>query len=167
MKKHIFVTNGMARCGKDTFAQFLGEIVPVAKYSSIDRIKEISRLVGWDGVIKTEKERKLWSDMKSAFTEYSDFPFRVTCERIDEFLADTENMVLLIDVREASEIEKLKKSHGVLAILIKNDNVKTINSNESDKNVFNYDYDFVIENNGTLEEFRQKVKTFAEMLEEA
>ena len=32
MNKYIFITNGMARCGKDTFAQFLGEFTSVVKY---------------------------------------------------------------------------------------------------------------------------------------
>ena len=59
MTKQIFITNGMARCGKDTFAKFLNDIVPTLKYSSIDKVKDIARLCGWDGG-KTEKiERNL------------------------------------------------------------------------------------------------------------
>ena len=164
MNKYIFITNGMARCGKDTFAQFLGEFTSVVKYSSIDGVREISKLVGWDGVSKTEKERKLWSDMKAIFTEYSDYPFKIVSTRIEEFLKDTNNSILLIDVREPSEIEKLKNAYSVKTILIRNDNVKVITSNESDKNVYNYKYDYTIYNNGTLEEFRESVKSFAENL---
>ena len=46
MHKYIFVTNGMARSGKDTFAALMNEFVPTKKYSSIDYIKEIVWL-GW------------------------------------------------------------------------------------------------------------------------
>lgn len=48
MNKRIFITNGMARCGKDTFAKFLNEITPTMKYSSIDKVKDIARLCGWE-----------------------------------------------------------------------------------------------------------------------
>jgi len=49
MNKYIFVTNGMARSGKDTFAALMNEFIPTKKYSSIDYIKEIAKLCGWDG----------------------------------------------------------------------------------------------------------------------
>ena len=57
MRKQIYITNGMARCGKDTFATFLNEYIPTLKYSSIDKVKTIAKLCGWDGG-KTEKDRK-------------------------------------------------------------------------------------------------------------
>ena len=56
MNKYIFVTNGMARSGKDTFAALMNEFVPTKKYSSIDYIKEIAKLCGWNGQ-KNEKSR--------------------------------------------------------------------------------------------------------------
>ena len=61
--KKIFITNGMARCGKDTFAKFLNELIPTMKYSSIDKVKDIAYLCGWDGG-KTERDRKFLSDLK-------------------------------------------------------------------------------------------------------
>ena len=42
MEKHIYITNGVARCGKDTFAKLLNEFVPTIKYSSIDKVKDIA-----------------------------------------------------------------------------------------------------------------------------
>lgn len=161
MKKYIFITNGMARCGKDTFAMFLGEFVPTLKYSSIDKVKSIANLCGWNGG-KTEKDRKFLSDLKVLTSEYSDMSFNDVFSKISEFDRDNVHSVMLIDIREPKEIEKIKIMVDVGTILIKSDRVPTINSNMADANVFNYDYDFVIENNGTLEEFREKVRQFAE-----
>jgi dephospho-CoA kinase len=52
------------------------------------------------------------------------------------------------------------KKLNAKTILMKRDSVKHITSNMADENVFNYDYDIVIENNGTLEELKEKAKLF-------
>lgn len=160
MNKYIFVTNGMARSGKDTFAVLMNEFVPTKKYSSIDYIKEIAKLCGWDGQ-KNEKSRKFLSDLKILTSQYNDLPFRMIQNQIDEFNKDEKCNVLLIDIREPEEIRKLcDKYKDVKTILIKRNSVKTITSNMADAGVFNYNYDFVIENNGTLDELKSIVKKF-------
>lgn len=161
MKKHIFITNGMARCGKDTFAMFVSESVPTWKYSSIDRVKYIATQCGWNGG-KTEKDRKFLSDLKLLTTEYSDMPFKAINDKVNIFNSSDDFQVMLIDIREPEEIEKAKIVFGAKTILIKNDNVKHIDSNMADANVYNYEYDYVVENNGTLEEFRETVRRFVE-----
>ena len=161
MNKQVFITNGMARCGKDTFANILNEFIPTLKYSSIDKVKEIASLCGWDGG-KSEKDRKFLSDLKLLTTEYSNMPYLSIIKKYDEFLKDEEHKVLLVDIREPNEIDKVKASLNAKTILIKNDRVKFINSNIADANVFKYTYDYVIENNGTLEEFRENIKRFYE-----
>lgn len=161
MNKQIFVTNGMARCGKDTFASYLDDIIPTLKYSSIDKVKEIAKLCGWDGESKTEKDRKFLSDLKLLTSEYSNMPFKAIEDKVNEFKADDKFRVMLIDIREPKEIEKAKNVFGAKTILIKNDRVKNIESNMADANVFNYEYDFEIENNGTLDEFQNAIYEFA------
>lgn len=159
MNKQIFITNGMARCGKDTFAKLLNNFVPTLKYSSIDKVKEIASLCGWEGG-KLEKDRKFLSDLKLLTTEYSDLAFNAIKEMVDDFLLDDIHQVMLIDIREPKEIEKAKNAFGAKTILINNYRVKFIDSNMADANVFNYKYDFEISNNGTLEEFRNQVYEF-------
>lgn len=161
MKKKIFITNGMARCGKDTFATYLNEFVPTLKYSSIDKVKEIISLCGWDGG-KTEKDRKFMSDFKMLTTEYSDMPFKAIEEKVSEFLKDNIHEVMLIDIREPEEIERAKNVFNAEAILIKNDRVDIITSNDGDAGVFDYAYDYIIENNGTLEEFKDNIRVFVD-----
>lgn len=150
----------MAKCGKDTFAKFLNEIVPTLKYSSIDKVKDIAKLCGWDGK-KTEKDRKFLSDLKMLTTEYSNMPFKSIEEKVSEFLKDDIHQILLIDIREPKEIERAKKFFNAKTLLIKNDNVKQVDSNFGDAHVFDYTYDYTIENNGTLEEFKSTVENFA------
>lgn len=161
MKKQIFITNGMARCGKDTFAVFLNEIIPTLKYSSIDKVKEIAKLCGWNGG-KSEKDRKFLSDLKLLTTDYSNMPFEAIKEKVDEFLVCDEFPVLLIDIREPEEIQKAKNVFNAKTILIENNRVKFINSNMADANVFNYTYDYIVQNNGTLEEFKKNIKNFVD-----
>ena len=159
MTKQIYITNGMARCGKDTFAKFLNDIVPTLKYSSIDKVKDIAKLCGWDGG-KTEKDRKFLSDLKLLTTEYSNMAFEAIKSKVNEFLEDSQYVVMLIDIREPAEIEKAKTVFGAKTILIENKNVKTISSNMADANVFNYTYDYTVKNNGTLDDFRENVEEF-------
>ena len=161
MKKYIFITNGSGGCGKDTFAIFLSEVVPTFKYSSIDKIKSIAGYCGWKGQ-KREKDRKFLSDLKVLTSDYNDMPFREIQERVERFKVDHKHVVMLIDIREPEEIERAKKEFGAQTILIKRDSVPQITSNMADANVDNYEYDFVLENNGTLEEFRNKIVEFAD-----
>ena len=161
MKKYIFITNGSGGCGKDTFATFLAEIVPTTKFSSIDRVKAIAGYCGWKGQ-KSEKDRKFLSDLKCLTTEYNDMPFVSIKERVERFKRDKKHVVMLIDIREPLEIERAKNAFDAATILIKRDSVAPITSNMADANVNNYEYDFIIENNGTLEEFKETVAKFAE-----
>lgn len=149
----------MARCGKDTFANILNEFIPTLKYSSIDKVKEIASLCGWDGG-KSEKDRKFLSDLKVLVSQYSNMPLESIINKTIEFLNNDYYQVMLIDIREPEEIEKAKKILKAKTILIKNDRVQMITSNMADANVFNYNYDFTIENNGTLEEFKDKIINF-------
>lgn len=161
MTKKIFITNGIARCGKDTFASFLNEIIPTTKYSSIDKIKEIAMLCGWNGE-KNERSRKFLYELKKITTEYYDTAFNDIKAKVNDFKKDNINNVLLIDIREPKEIERAVNGFDAKTILIKNEKIRKITSNDADCNVFKYHYDYVIMNDETLEAFKEEVKCFAE-----
>ena len=100
-------------------------------------------------------------------TEYSDLPFKSIFHEVRWFKTSSsyhyvDGSVMLIDIREPDEIERAKVTFGAETILIKNDRVPFISSNMADANVYNYENDYVIENKGTLEEFRETIKKFAE-----
>lgn len=167
MNKQIFVINGFGGVGKDTFVELvlvelndkLKRFHTVVNFSSVDKVKEIAREIGWDGK-KSEKDRKFLSDLKSLTSDYCDMPFQSMKTKIKDFVESDEGQILFLHIREPEEIERVVNEFGAKSILIVRDSVTHITSNVSDKNVFDYHYDFVIENNGTIEDLQEKVKQF-------
>ena len=159
--KKIYVTNGSAKNGKDSFAEFLGKYVSVYKYSSIDLVKEMFETVGISKDNKTEKKRKLWSDGKDLLTQYDDIPFKDITSIVTDFKNNRiDSEILLIDIREPEDIARVVKEFGAETILIRNPNVRKIVSNHADRDVENYEYDYIIENDGTLEQLERVAKLF-------
>lgn len=159
INKPIFIINGSAGVGKDTFIDMCNLYTEVLNYSSIDKVKEIARMVGWDGR-KDEKSRKFLSDLKVLTTEYNDMPFKDMWRRV-EFYGKNENYkVMFLHIREPEEIMRAKCKFNAKTILVIRDSVKHIMSNMADANVFNCNYDYVIDNNGTMEELKKVAKEF-------
>lgn len=168
MNKQIFIINGSGGVGKDTFIEILDDIICeevawsrtplIINFSSVDKIKEIARVIGWNGG-KTEKDRKFLSDLKLLCTDYNNMPFNSMSEKVNEFLHSNASFIFL-HIREPDEIEKAKRAFDAKTILVKRDSVKHITSNMADENVFNYDYDIVINNNGDLKDLANKAKYF-------
>lgn len=167
MNKQIFVINGSGGVGKDTFVELvsleLNDILKrfhtVINFSSIDKIREIAKEIGWSGK-KSEKDRKFLSDLKVLASEYCDMPFKSMRNKVNEFLNDEESICLFLHIREPEEIRRAVKEFGARTILIVRNSVKHITSNVADKNVLNYTYDFVVENSGTIKDLDEKVKNF-------
>lgn len=169
MDKQIFIINGSGGSGKDTFIEILyrqsWENCIVGNYSSVSKVKEIAKIIGWNGS-KTEKDRKFLSDLKHLTTEYNDMPLKDMRKFADNFMNGILNMprMLFLHIREPNEIEKAInefKEYNVKTVLVKRDSVEQIVSNISDGSVYNYNYDIVINNNGTLEELKYKAECFA------
>lgn len=159
MDKQVIIINGTGGSGKDTFVEFCAEFAKVMNISSVDKVKEAAKiLVGWNGE-KDEKSRKLLVDLKQLSIEYNDFPTKYIKEKYDEFINSNYNY-LFIHIREINEIEKIKKLLNAKTLLIKNPRVALITSNNSDGNVYKYEYDFIIENDGNLEDLKQKAREF-------
>ena len=106
MKKTVIIINGAGGAGKDTLCAIAARHYAVTSVSAVDRIKEIARFGGWDGV-KDERGRKLLSDIKLAFIAYNDLPFASLMEAYRAFCA-SQARVLFIHCREPKEIAKLQ-----------------------------------------------------------
>ena len=159
--KKVFITNGSAENGKDSFAKFVGKYISTYKYSSIDLVKEMFEVVGVSKKEKTEKKRRLWSDGKDLLTEYDDIPFKDVTSIVTDFRNNKiEAEVLLIDIREPEEIARAVETFGAETILVRNPNAIKIESNHADRDVENYEYDYIIENDGTLEQLEKVAKLF-------
>lgn len=161
--KEIVVINGSGGVGKDTFVQFCGEYTSIMNISSVDKVKEAAKvLAGWNGE-KDEKSRKFLSDLKELGIEYNDAPFKYISNMAEEF-KNSDKQIMFVHIRECEEIEKCKQCLNAKTLLITNKNVAAINTNVSDRDVNKYEYDYHINNDGTLEELKQKAKKFVEEL---
>jgi dephospho-CoA kinase len=158
----IFILNGMAQSGKDTFYNMVSEMKKdeTFHFSIIDKVKEKAKLLGWTGE-KTEKDRAFLHNLKILMDNYNDFNFEYVKTLID-LNNESRNpySFIFIDMREEKDIIRAKKEFNAKTILIKNDNAKNILSNNADANVFNMKYDIIIDNSGTLDDLRLKVKQF-------
>ena len=160
MNKKIFIINGSGGVGKDTFVNMVGKYVPTVNFSSVDKIKEIARLVGWEGG-KTDKDRKFLSDLKKLITEYNDMPYKTVVEKIKNFKEDVVNEYLFLHIREPEEIKRIDSVYDVSTILVKRP-IEQITSNDADSRVNEYNYDIVINNTGDLTELNDLAKMFVE-----
>lgn len=102
--KIIYIVNGYPQSGKDTFVKYCKELIigNVHSKSSIDRVKQIADICGWDGV-KNDISRKMLSDMKSLLIKYFNMPFIELIKFVDLMEDDD---VLFYMVREPDEIKK-------------------------------------------------------------
>lgn len=160
--KNIVVINGTGGCGKDTFIKLISKYKKVYNFSSIDKVKEIARIIGWDGT-KDEKSRKFLSDLKNLTKEYNDMPYNCTKEAIENF-KNSDCEIMFIHIREPEEIKRIVDTFGAKTLFIKRENLNEITSNSSDGRVSKYKYDYSILNT-TLEEYEKKACEFINWLE--
>lgn len=159
MEKQVIIINGTGGSGKDTFVEFCAKFAKVTNISSVDKVKEAAQiLVGWNGE-KDEKSRKLLVDLKQLSIDYNDYPAKYINKQYETF-KKSESKYLFIHIREINEIEKIKALLNAKTLLVRNPRVALITSNNSDGNVYNYNYDYIIENDGSLEDLKQKAKEF-------
>lgn len=161
MKKLVVVINGAGGVGKDTMCAFAAEEYKVRNISSVDPIKAIARMAGWDGD-KSDKSRKMLSDLKMLFTQYNDLPLRYIREQYEQFLAGDEQ-VMFVHIREPEEIARFVATAPgqIRTLLITNSNrERHVYQNASDDNVERFDYDGVYDNCLPLEQTREAFLTF-------
>lgn len=166
--KKVIIINGYGTCGKDIFVKLFDRNIPITEemenISTVDDVRDISKLMGWDGYTKTEEDRQLWVDLKAAWTRYNNGIF----QKIVDHVYISKSSFFFVHCREPHEIKKFVEYYETSAIqcytlLIQREGVEPPN-NESDKSVMDYEYDFVIENNGTLEDLNKKAFDFYKIL---
>lgn len=161
MNKKIFIINGSGGVGKDTFVELVSELVSTLNFSSVDKVKEIAKEIGWDGESKTEKDRKFLSDLKLLTGNYCDMPYQSMKQKVEEFNKDNIHQCLFLHIREPEEIQRAVNEFNAKTILITRNLVEQITSNMADANVYNYKkYDYIINNDGTIEALKKVVEHF-------
>lgn len=163
MKKKIFILNGVHSSGKDTFVEYLKECgVKTFHYSYVSFTKAM--LAYWlpDIGTKTIKMRKLLCDVNKALEEYDDIPFKDCLEIAEWFMDDEVCSCLVIDCREPAKIERLKQALGAETIFIKSDKTVTANNTADIAVLESYEYNYVIDNTGTLDDLESNTKIFVD-----
>ena len=159
MNKQVIIINGSGGSGKDQLVKLISQQYKTTNISSVDKVKLAAEVLGWDGS-KEETDRKFLSDLKLLSAEYCNHPFLYMYEKIRIFQND-DNDLLFLHIREPKEIQQVKLECirlGVICktLLINRKEVGIIKSNMADGNVENYNYDYIIHNDGTLGELLDK-----------
>ncbi len=155
----VIVINGYPRSGKDEFVKIAKNIYHVIQKSTVDTVKKVAKIFGWSGN-KNKNSRKMLSDLKMFYTEYFNGPY---IECID--LISNSNGVydfVFLHIREPEEIDTIRifcidNDIKFISLFIDRDISEKNHLSKSDTQVNEYYYDYYISNNGTLNEYKEKV----------
>ena len=172
----IIMICGKARSGKDTLADYLIKGLENKKVCRIQISQYIKyyamKYFGWDGKDET-KPRDLFNKLGTEIIRNKidqNFHINRLLEDI-EVLSYFYDTFIVSDVRFPVEIEKVKeKYNNVITIKMQRDNNELTENQKkeiSETALDNYkDYDYIIDNNGTLEELENKAKDLLEKIGE-
>lgn len=159
------IINGKGAVGKDTLCGFVASTYRTVSFSAIDMVKNIARLIGWDGG-KDRKSRKLLSDLKMLCIAYNDMPFEDMAMRYEKAVSSGVQDIIFMHIREPEEIDKMKKyiERGGRAVcrtlLVTSNRVQGCLGNSSDDDVDKYTYDYVYDNSLPEEEAESDFMNF-------
>lgn len=160
--KQIIVINGTGGCGKDAFVDLcmdIGGKDKVLNVSTIEPIKEMAKIAGWDGE-KTPEVRKFLSDLKDLCEETFNTSYLYIERRIKEF-NESDMEIMFIHSREPEQIKRFCKEFNAKSLLIIREDHPLITSNHADACVYDYTYDYTVKNPGdTLKNYREVAKEF-------
>lgn len=169
----IVAVNGYPESGKTTFEDLCIRELGHAwgtKTSTVEFIKTIATLMGWNGE-KTPEARAFLSDLKdlASRSPWGDIPFlevKNFCVKKDYELMrfdmeKSSTIYVFVDVREPENIQKFKEELGAITLFVKRNNPNgKIFTNHADANVEQFQYDFIIDNTGTLQDLKKIAKEF-------
>ena len=174
----VVVINGKGGCGKDTFVSMCYKLLNQNQtkcclcynLSTVDLVKEAAAVCGWAGE-KDPASRKFLSQLKDILTEWKDLPFQDVVERTLRIQHKTEisgcvdDAIVFIHCREPHEIQRLVDELGARSLLIRRAAAESVEQcNHADNGVLDYEYDFTIDNNGTLDQLKEKAKAFLSVI---
>ena len=165
----IVIINGVGGSGKDEFVRQVQSLIGESRcvnYSTVDFVKFVAICAGWKEN-KTPKNRAFLSNLKKTLADWDDVPYKKTIREIELTREEAKRMgrlddtVMFIHCREPEEIERFVKNVGAHTLLVTRDAAEEAEqSNDSDRNVWNYHYDVIIDNNGSIEELHESAKTY-------
>lgn len=172
----VIIINGAGGCGKDTFIKFFEKYAKekcVFNISTVDTVKKVAKILGWNGQ-KDNESRRYLSLLKEMSIYWDDMPFKDMMRQARYYWSHLSNYdmaddgFLFIHSREPKEIQRLvdNMEYPTITLLIRRAHDGKY-GNHSDDDVENYVYDYVIDNNGTLEDLDWSAKEFYEKIKKA
>ena len=163
-RKKVYIINGKAGVGKDKFIKYVSKYAYVVNFSSVQALKDIAaKYFGYNDNIKSDKDRKFLADLKALTTEYCNFSFNSVIEAYKAFKDISYTEIMFIHCREPEEIKKLQDEipeAETLLIVADRRVTKTVDNNHADKDINNFEYDIIINNDGSLEALDNIAKDF-------
>lgn len=162
----VVLVNGTAGAGKDSFTSLCSQYGACTSVSTVDWVRTVAAFIGWDGRSKTPADRRLLSDLKDAAARWNDVPYQKIKAIIK--LAKKAGVVdaIFVMCREPDEIQRFVDEFGAVTIRVERKESEMPASNHADAEVYDYFYDYIIDNNGSLEDFDAAAETFMKILME-
>lgn len=156
IKPLVYVINGVGGSGKSTFVSILSELHPsIKEISTVDKVKEVAKLAGWDGE-KDDRGRRFLADIKDAMDAYDNLSWK----NVDKVIEADPYHIYFINARSDYDIDYFKQRWNARTVLIERPGTPLIFSNHADAGVMGYDYDVSICNDGNLENLRNQAIQF-------
>lgn len=162
--EHLFLMNDFIVTHNTTFEKFIKSYAwnsffkEITITSIIDPIKQVAKGVGWSGA-KSNKDRAFLHDLKTLLHNYNHYDMRYIENKI-RCAAELRRTAIFIDMREKKDIEYLKRLYPeAITILIRRGEPISY-GNAADDNIMDIDYDIIIDNDGTLNELKEKAIDF-------
>ena len=152
--KKVIIINGVGTSGKDTLIENIVSAFKIKNISSIDPIKQMALQYGWDGN-KDQRGRFLLQELKRIWTNYNDLSGEYIQKESLNFQND-DNEILFVHIREIENIREFRSfiksiSLQVYTLLVIRQDSNTW-ENSSDRDIYNYNYDFIFNNDKPLKE---------------
>lgn len=162
----MVVINGLSNSGKDSFCEFCGDYIYTKTFSTVDIVRKASSLFGLSDTKNNLEHRNFMGELKQLVNRYNDHSFEYIKEQYESFkehtnyLLDDDEFFIFVHSREAEEIERFKSEFNAITVLITSPNIVENPNNIPDKTVMSYSYDYIINNNGELEDLQYKALKF-------
>jgi len=174
MSLNIYVLNGPAGVGKDTFVSCVDTNLRnlngsrAVSISSVGGIKEIAtKFFGYKESVKSDKDRKFLAELKNLTDDYCDYSFTYIYEEIQKIRRSNDSDVyphvsaIFIMCREPGKIERLCNAYNLKSIFIdSNRDIHKVTNNDADANVRNWEYDITIHNDKDLANLNKIAEAF-------
>ena len=175
-KIKVVIINGLGGCGKSTFIKLCSSYCLnqkqewiVRELSTIDFVKDIARQCGWDGE-KNQKSRDFLHNLKIAMENYNNLPNKKVIEHIIDYKNNFQkNMIFFVNIREKegiADFEYLLEEEGIIdhCRLLIDSNKKSDEVVSIAKDIKSINYDYIINNNGTIEDFKKEAEKYIDII---